>query len=127
MCDGLGNPLVLTLTGGQRGDITEAKPLLDAVVLTEADSVGAVLADKGYDADAFVAQIKALGAEAVIPSRSNRKQPRHHDAELYSERNQIERFFGRIKHYRRVATRYEKTARNYLAMLHLVSAMVWLR
>ncbi|MEM1270326.1 MAG: transposase, partial [Bacteroidota bacterium] len=50
-----------------------------------------------------------------------------HDVELYRERNKVERFFGRIKHYRRLATRYEKTARNYLAMLHFVSAMVWLR
>lgn len=85
-----------------------------------------MLADKGYDADRFVAQIESLGAEAVIPSRSNRKEPREHDAELYKDRNKVERFFGRIKHYRRVATRYEKTARNYLALLHLVSAMVWL-
>ena len=129
VCDALGNPLVLTLTGGQRGDITEAEPLLDAVALTAQDTeaIRAVLADKGYDSNAFVAQIEALGAEAVIPSRKNRTVARDHDAELYKDRNKVERFFGRIKHYRRVATRYEKTARNYLAMLHLVSAMVWLR
>jgi transposase len=128
VCDALGNPLVLTLTGGHRNDITQAEQLLDAVTLTveDAEAIKAVLADKGYDSDRFVAQIDALGADAVIPSRSNRKQPREHDAELYKDRNKVERFFGRIKHYRRVATRYEKTARNYLAMLHLVGAMVWL-
>ena len=67
-----------------------------------------------------------MEAEAVIPAKRNRKRPREHDEELYKERNQVERFFNRLKHYRRVATRYEKTGRNYLAMLHLVSAMVWL-
>lgn len=89
-------------------------------------AVEAVLADKGYDADHLVERIESLGAEAVIPSRKGRREPREHDAELYKDRNKVERFFGRIKHYRRVATRYEKTARNYLAMLHLVGAMVWL-
>lgn len=118
----------MTLTGGQRNDITQAEPLLDAVALSvgDAEAIHAVLADKGYDSDDFVAQIESLGAEAVIPSRKNRTAPRDHDAELYKDRNKVERFFGRIKHYRRVATRYEKTSRNYLAMLHLVSAMVWL-
>jgi putative transposase len=67
-----------------------------------------------------------LEAEAVIPPKKNRTQQREIDRELYKDRNKVERFIGRIKHYRRVATRYEKTARNYLAMLHLVSAMVWL-
>jgi transposase len=62
----------------------------------------------------------------VIPSRSRRKTKRRIDRELYKDRNKIERFIGRIKHYRRIATRYEKSARNYLAMLHLVSAMVLL-
>ena len=119
---------MLTLTGGHRNDITQAEQLLDAVTLTveDAEAIRAVLADKGYDSDRFVDQIASLGADAVIPSRSNRKQPREHDSELYKDRNKVERFFGRIKHYRRVATRYEKTARNYLAMLHLVAAMVWL-
>lgn len=97
-------------------------------MLTEedAEAVEAVLADKGYDSADLVARIEALEAEAVIPSRKNRKVPREHDRELYKERNKVERFFGRVKHYRRIATRYEKTGRNYLSMLHLVSAMVWL-
>ena len=86
----------------------------------------AVLADKGYDADALLAQIALWGAQAVIPSKKNRKEQRVIDDELYKDRNKVERFIGRIKQYRRVATRYEKTARNYLAMVHLASAMVWL-
>lgn len=119
---------MLTLTGGQRNDITQAEPLLSAVALTAEDTaaIQAVLADKGYDAGHFVDEIEALDAEAVIPSRKNRKVPREHDAELYKDRYKIECFFGRIKHYRRIATRYEKTARNYLALLHLASALVWL-
>ena len=95
-------------------------------IALDTEAIRAVLADKGYDADAFVDQIEALGAEAVIPSRKNRTQVREHDAELYKDRHKVECFFGRIKHYRRVATRYEKTARNYLALLHLASALVWL-
>jgi transposase, IS4 family len=65
-------------------------------------------------------------AEAVIPAKKNRKVGRPLNRELYKDRNKVERFFGRIKHYRRIATRYEKTARNYMSMLHLVSTMVWL-
>ena len=81
MCDALGNPLVLTLTGGQRNDITQAEPLLEAVALTVDDheAIRAVLADKGYDSDRFVEQIESFGADAVIPSRKNRKEPRAHD------------------------------------------------
>ncbi len=118
----------MTLTAGQRNDITQAEPLVASVARTvdDTEAIRAVLADKGYDSNDFVEQIEALGAEAVIPSRKNRTVAREHDVELYKDRNKVERFFGRIKHYRRVATRYEKTARNYLAMLHLVSAMVWL-
>lgn len=93
---------------------------------TQRDELKAVLADKAYDSDAFVAQILSLEAEAVIPSRKGRKEPRLYDSELYKERNKVERFFGRIKHYRRIATRYEKSAQNYLSFLHVVSIMVWL-
>ena len=67
-----------------------------------------------------------MAAEAVIPPKKNRLEQREISLELYKDRNKVERFINRIKHYRRVATRYEKTARNYLAMLHLVSSLVWL-
>ena len=72
-----------------------------------------MLADKGYDSAALVEQIEAMGAEAMIPSRKNRKEPRTHDSALYKERNRVERFFRRTGHYRRMATRYEKAVRNY--------------
>ena len=131
ICDALGSPLAFTLTPGQAGDCPQAVPLLERVaperVEVVPERVEAVLADRGYDSDALVAHIATMGAEAVIPSRKNRTVVRDHDRDLYRERNQVERFFNRIKHYRRVATRYEKTARCFMAMLHVVSAMVWLR
>ena len=89
--------------------------------------IESVLADKGYDSNAFIEMITALEAQAVIPSRKSRKEPRDYDIELYKERNLVERFFNRIKHYRRVATRYEKSVQNYLSFLHVASIMVWLR
>ena len=87
---------------------------------------GYVIADKGYDSDELVGAIEAGGAEAVIPPRSNRKEPRDYDEHLYKERNLVERFLNKVKQCRRVATRYEKTARNYLAFWQLASIMVLL-
>ena len=87
---------------------------------------GAVIGDKGFDSDRFIAYIEALEAEAVIPSKKNRTTQREIDTNLYADRNKIERFFNRIKHYRRIATRYEKTARNYQAFLHVASIVTLL-
>lgn len=119
--NGLGLPVRFKLTPGQKADVTEGEALLEGY------QPDAVIADKGYDSDAFVAAIEAKGAKAVIPSKSNRKEPRAHDSHLYKERNQVERFLNRIKHFRRVATRYEKTARNFLAFVHLAAIIVLLR
>lgn len=118
--DALGNPVRLLLTGGQAHDMSQAEALIRDL---PADYV---IADKGYDSSPFVRAIEAAGAEAVIPSRSNRREPRGHDAHLYRERNQVERLFARLKECRRVATRYEKTARNYLAFCQIASVMVLL-
>lgn len=85
-----------------------------------------MIADKGYDSNAFVAFIEAREAEVVIPPKRNRKVQRIYDANLYADRNKVERFFGRLKHYRRIATRYEKTARNYLGFVYMASALIWL-
>ncbi len=86
----------------------------------------AVIADKGYDADAFVARIEASGAQAVIPPRKNRSQQRSYDHDLYKARNLVERFFNRLKQFRCIATRYEKLARNFSSMIHLACAFIWL-
>lgn len=109
------------LTPGQRNDITQAKALLDGL------ETAAVVADRGYDADWLVAQIESGGAAAVIPPKSNRTVQRAYDTNLYADRNKIERLFGRLKHYRRVATRYEKLGRNYLSMVYVASIMTLLR
>jgi transposase len=83
-----------------------------------------VLADKGYDSNALVDAIEAKGAAAVIPPKANRLEQREYDADLYKERNQVERFINRLKQFRRVATRYEKTARNFLAFIQLASIII---
>ena len=139
------------MTPGQAGDCSQAKPLLERVVAVEPVApapeeetsesetpdtetpdteqrlaLGAVLGDKGYDSDDLLKYVASLKAEAVIPAKKNRAVQRPLNRELYKDRNKVERFFNRVKHYRRIATRYEKTARNYMAMLHLVSTMVWL-
>ena len=88
---------------------------------------GALIADKAYDSDAVVEAAKRLGAGAVIPSKKNRKVPRDYDKHLYKERKKVEWFINLIKQYRRVATRYEKTARNFLGFVHVASIMVLLR
>ncbi len=84
------------------------------------------MADKGYDSDAFVMAITEQGSQAVIPPRSNRLNPRSFDRHIYKSRNLIERFFGRIKKFRRIATRYDKLAKSFLSFVHLACAIVWL-
>jgi len=118
---GLGLPVRLSLTPGQAADVSQAPALLEGV------SAAVVIGDKGYDSQALVDALNARGAEAVIPSRSNRKPPRRYDQERYRDRSLVERFWARVKQYRRVATRYEKTARNFLAFVHLTSIMVLLQ
>ena len=98
-----------------------------AVPLTANITPGALLADKGYDADSFIQSLVVRGITVVIPPKSNRKVQRECDYALYAERNLVERFFNTIKHFRGIATRYEKTARNFLAGLHLVCALTWLK
>ena len=86
-----------------------------------------LIADKAFDADARVlAPLAAAGKTAVIPPRSNRSSPRDYDRELYAARHLIENFFAKIKQFRAIATRYEKTARNFLAAVQLVASVVWL-
>jgi len=84
------------------------------------------LADKGYDTNWFIELIEQQKAVVVIPPRSNRKVQREYDKQIYKERNLVERFFNRIKNYRRIATRYEKTACSYLGMIFIASILIWL-
>jgi transposase len=119
--DALGNPLAFNLTGGQTHDITQAETLIAQV------QPRAVLADKGYDSDGFVASLTVRAITPVIPPKANRKIKRDCDFTLYRERNLVERFFQIIKQFRGIATRYEKTARNFLAGLQLVCTLAWLK
>lgn len=118
----MGNPLRLLLGPGQQADCQRAAELLAAVPTT-----ANVLRDKGYDTDAVVASVEALGAQVVILSKKNRCVERQIDRNLYRARNKVERFFSRLKQFRRLATRYDKTASSFLGMLHFVSALPWLR
>ncbi len=117
----MGNPTSFHLTPGQTHDLEGADVLLK-------DTLGqTVIADKAYDAQARVIEpLLNKGKSVVIPSRAGRKQPRQHDRHLYKARHLIENFFAQLKQYRAIATRYDKTARNFLGGIHLVAAMVWL-
>lgn len=100
---------------------------MQTIPLLEGESANAVLADKGYDTDQIVEKVIVMGAEAVIPPKSNRKRPRNYDEFLYKERNLIERMFGKMKHFRGIATRYNKLAISFLAFLQLSGILLWLR
>lgn len=91
-----------------------------------ADRIEALLADKGYDADAIREQLAAAEIEAVIPAKSNRRNPVPHDREKYRWRNLVERLFNKLKNWRRIATRYDKTQESYLGFVNLVSALQWI-
>lgn len=121
LCDSLGCPLKFIVTGGQVHDVTQAELLL------EGQKGGYVLADKGYDSTMLVEYIETKGFVPVIPSRSNRICPREYDKHLYRERNIIERTFNKMKQFRRIATRFEKTVINFMALLYLAAWMIWLR
>jgi transposase len=108
------------LTPGQDHDLTCAEPLLD-----NADP-RALIADKAYDADALIDKLTARGITPVIPPKANRKSKRECDFALYRERNLVERFFNKAKHFRAIATRYDKLARNFLAAVRLVAATILL-
>jgi transposase len=119
--NGLGLPTKFVLTPGQAADITQADALLDGA------SPAVVIADRGYDNRGLVERIQGMGAEAVIPTQKNRKEQWEIDRDRYTDRNLVERFWAKAKQYRRVATRYDKTARTFLAFPHLTSVMILLR
>lgn len=85
------------------------------------------MADKGYDADYIVDTVKRMEAEVIIPPRSNRKVAREYDPHLYKERNLIERMYGKLKHFKRVATRYDKLASSYMAFVLVAAIYLWLK
>ena len=119
--DALGNPVRLLLGPGQRHDVTRSHELIEGF------RPEAVIADKGYDADHLHHAVRDAGAEPVIPARANRRTPRDYDKALYRERNLIERFFNKLKQFRRVATRYDKLLVNYEGFVQLAAIAILLR
>ena len=120
--DGLGNPLRFLLSSGNRNDICMAQALLEPFDL----SGRLILADKGYDSDKFVHWIEERGGIVVIPSRICAKRPRNTDWHTYKERHLVENLFLKLKNYRRFATRYEKKALYFHAVVSLACILVWL-
>lgn len=122
MVDALGNAIGFVLSGGQAHDLLGADHLLPTM------KAGMLLADKAYDADErVIAVLHSAGKIAVIPSKANRKIDRSYDREIYKARHLIENFFADLKQYRAIATRYDKTARNFLAAVYLAAAAIWLK
>ena len=119
--DALGRPLKLILTPGQRGDAPLAPALLNGL------SPRRVLADKAYDSNALRDLIATMGAEAVIPCNPTRKKPIPYDFEAYKVRYTVERCFNKLKHFRRIATRYDRRAAYFLAFLQIAAALIWMR
>ena len=121
LVDALGNPTDFCLTGGEAHDLVGADELLPEM---EANTL---IADKAFDADKRVIEpLAAAGKKVVIPSKANRKKPRKLDRHLYAARHLIENFFAKLKQYRAIATRYDKTARDFLAAVYLAASMIWL-
>ena len=120
LVDALGNPVELMLTPGQAHDLACAAPLIENV------DPEALIGDKAYDADPLIDTLNRRQISPVIPPKANRKNPRACDFALYCERNLVERFFNKLKHFRAIATRYDKLARNFLAGVQLASAMILL-
>ena len=121
LVDGLGNPLKFILTPGQRQEITQAENL------TKGISEAMLLADKAYDSNALVESLEDKGCTVVIPSKKNRKKPRDYDKHVYKERHLIECFFGKLKQFRRLFSRFDKIASVFMSFLNFVGALIWLR
>jgi transposase len=119
--DALGNPLRLIGSPGQRNDIAFAHELIEGF------APDVTIADKGYDADHLCAKIAESGGQPIIPSKRSRTFKRPYDTELYKERNLIERFFNKLKQFRRIATRYDKLLANFMGFVKLAAIAIWLK
>jgi transposase len=119
--DGLGNPLRFRLTAGQRHDITQAQALLDGFDFER------LIADRGYASEDFIDFLLERGIQAVIPPHQRAKVLREYDEWLYRERHLVECFINKIKHFRRIFSRFEKLDTSYLSFLQFVGVLIWLR
>jgi transposase len=121
MVDGLGNPLRFILTGGNRSEFIKAEALIEGIRDTN------IIADKGYDSDKFRQQIAKQNCICTIPPRINRKIQHEYDKEVYKERHLIECFFGKLKHFRRVFSRFDKMHSSFQAFIDLASTLINIR
>ena len=119
--DGRGLPVRIVLLPGQASDKAAAPALIAGMPGSD------LVADRGYDARAIIDLVAAAGGRAHIPTCRDRKLQRSVEPALYRRRNLVERFFNKLKHFRRIATRYEKTARNFLAAVLIASTRLWTR
>lgn len=122
MVDEAGLPVRLLITPGQASDKVCVPALLEGLPVATA-----LIADRGYDSDAILALARQRGCDPHIPSTAQRRTKRSVPPDLYRRRNLVERFFCKLKQFRRIATRFDKLARNYLAALHLAAIRIWLR
>jgi transposase len=119
----LGNPTGFYLSEGQAHDLDGADVLLPRL----ASETGQLIADKAYDADKRMRDVlQKAGIEAVIPSKKHRKELRDYDKEMYKNRHLIENFFGKLKQYRAIATRYDKLGKVFLSSIYLAANIIWL-
>ena len=117
----MGNPTGFHLTPGQAHDLDGFDALIEGI---EADNL---LADKAYDADERVRDVlRDKECNAVIPSKKNRVESIEYDKELYKARHLVENFFAKLKQYRAIATRYDKTSQNFLGAVYMPSIVIWL-
>jgi transposase len=120
-CDALGNPIRFILTAGGDADCNQALPLIDGLKYQY------LLADKAYDADFIVNEVTKNASICVIPPKKNRIIKRECDFFIYKSRHKIENMFGFLKHYRRIFSRFDKLARNYMSFISLASTLIWLK
>jgi transposase len=121
VADSAGRPLRFLLTPGQAADITSAPELLAGL------KAKAVIADKGYDSRTLRDLVRAKRMRVVIPSKANRKRAIRYDKEIYKQRNLVERCFNKLKHFRRISTRFDRLDCHFMGALHLAATMIWLK
>jgi transposase len=124
VCDGRGRALAFALIPGQAAELGAAPGLLAAAAALGA--VGRVVADRGYSSEAWRATVRGAGAEPVVPAHPTHKNAPAHDRAAYRRRHRVENLWARLKEWRALATRYDKTAASFLGGLLLASAFDWL-
>lgn len=122
-CDAHGNPIDFEITGGEVHDVKAAPE-----IIRKLESAEHFIGDKGYDSEEIREQVRAKGMNPVIPRKSNSKKPNpEFDSFLYKMRHLVENLFARLKHYRSIATRFEKLARNFKALVYLACSIIWIK